>query len=208
MDQAFQALLDEWKGVKGNVIPLLQKTQDIFGYLPQDAMREIARATGGVLMNAVDPGIECAPGAIAIDSRTLSPGDLFVAVRGDRDGHDYVRAAADRGAIAALVRADVPVDEVVGRIVGRAIGIGDDTIVCPQSLQTINILLNNGFTFRYYNLTNCLFVIRRYRRDSTNAGGLRRNDGRRKGCAHRTSHRHPEHGDQYSYEKELGHAIL
>jgi len=46
MEQAFQALLGEWKGVKGNVIPLLQKTQDIFGYLPQDAMREIARVTG------------------------------------------------------------------------------------------------------------------------------------------------------------------
>lgn len=46
MEQAFQALLGEWKGVKGNVIPLLQKTQDIFGYLPQDAMREISRVTG------------------------------------------------------------------------------------------------------------------------------------------------------------------
>jgi NADH-quinone oxidoreductase subunit E len=46
MDEAFQALLGEWKGVNGNVIPLLQKTQEIFGYLPRDAMREIARATG------------------------------------------------------------------------------------------------------------------------------------------------------------------
>lgn len=46
MEQAFQALLGEWEGVKGNVIPLLQKTQDIFGYLPQDAMRRIARVTG------------------------------------------------------------------------------------------------------------------------------------------------------------------
>lgn len=46
MEQAFQALLGEWKGAKGNVIPLLQKTQDMFGYLSQDAMREIARVTG------------------------------------------------------------------------------------------------------------------------------------------------------------------
>jgi NADH-quinone oxidoreductase subunit E len=46
MEQAFQALLDEWRGAKGNVIPLLQKTQDIFGYLPQDSMSEIARVTG------------------------------------------------------------------------------------------------------------------------------------------------------------------
>ncbi len=46
MEQAFRALLEEWKAVKGNVIPLLQKTQEIYGYLPQDAMRQIARTTG------------------------------------------------------------------------------------------------------------------------------------------------------------------
>jgi NADH-quinone oxidoreductase subunit E len=46
MEKAFQTLLDEWKGIKGNVIPLLQKTQDLFGYLPQESMRQIARVTG------------------------------------------------------------------------------------------------------------------------------------------------------------------
>jgi NADH-quinone oxidoreductase subunit E len=46
MEKAFQALLDDWKGVKGNVIPLLQKTQEIFGFLPTESMREIARVTG------------------------------------------------------------------------------------------------------------------------------------------------------------------
>ena len=46
MEQAFQALLDEWKGVKGNVIPLLQKTQALYGFLPMDAMQKIARVTG------------------------------------------------------------------------------------------------------------------------------------------------------------------
>ena len=45
MEQAFQALLSEWKGIKGNVIPLLQKTQDIFGFLSQESMREISRVT-------------------------------------------------------------------------------------------------------------------------------------------------------------------
>ncbi len=40
----------------------------------------------------------------SIDSRTVSRGDLFFAVRGDRlDGHDFVAAAFDRGAIAAVV---------------------------------------------------------------------------------------------------------
>jgi len=46
MEQAFRTLLEEWRDVKGNVIPLLQKTQDIFGYLPVEAMREIAAVTG------------------------------------------------------------------------------------------------------------------------------------------------------------------
>ncbi|MGA7241542.1 MAG: UDP-N-acetylmuramoyl-tripeptide--D-alanyl-D-alanine ligase [Terracidiphilus sp.] len=40
----------------------------------------------------------------SIDSRTVAPGDLFCAVRGERlDGHDYVAAALDRGAVAAVV---------------------------------------------------------------------------------------------------------
>lgn len=46
MEQAFRALLEQWRDAKGNVIPLLQKTQDLFGYLSQDAMSAIARVTG------------------------------------------------------------------------------------------------------------------------------------------------------------------
>ncbi len=40
---------------------------------------------------------------VSIDSRTIAPGDLFVALKDLRDGHDFVRAALDRGAAAALV---------------------------------------------------------------------------------------------------------
>ena len=40
----------------------------------------------------------------SIDSRTLAPGELFFAVRGERlDGHDFVEAALERGALAAVV---------------------------------------------------------------------------------------------------------
>jgi len=40
----------------------------------------------------------------AIDTRTILPGQLFVALRGERlDGHEYVSAARARGAAAALV---------------------------------------------------------------------------------------------------------
>ena len=41
---------------------------------------------------------------LSIDTRTLKPGDLFVALKGDaRDGHDFVKAAFDAKASAALV---------------------------------------------------------------------------------------------------------
>ena len=44
---------------------------------------------------------------VATDTRRLAPGDLFVAIKGERfDGHDFVGAAFERGAAAALVAAD------------------------------------------------------------------------------------------------------
>jgi UDP-N-acetylmuramoyl-tripeptide--D-alanyl-D-alanine ligase len=41
---------------------------------------------------------------VSIDTRTLRPGDLFVAIKGPRfDGHDFVAQALDRGASGAVV---------------------------------------------------------------------------------------------------------
>ena len=40
---------------------------------------------------------------VSIDSRTLQPGDLFVALSDTRDGHDFVAQALAKGAAAALV---------------------------------------------------------------------------------------------------------
>ncbi len=53
---------------------------------------------------------ECDQEAVAmgysIDSRTLNPGDLFIAIAGERfDGHNYVQAALDKGAVGAIVEA-------------------------------------------------------------------------------------------------------
>ena len=43
----------------------------------------------------------------SIDSRSIKPGELFFAVKGERlDGHDYVEAALEKGAVAAVVRTD------------------------------------------------------------------------------------------------------
>lgn len=46
---------------------------------------------------------------VSIDSRTVQTGDLFVAIKGPSlDGHNYVRAAFDAGAIAAIVEHQPP----------------------------------------------------------------------------------------------------
>jgi UDP-N-acetylmuramoyl-tripeptide--D-alanyl-D-alanine ligase len=43
-------------------------------------------------------------GGISIDTRTLEPGDLFFAIKGENsDGHDYVAAAFEKGAAACVV---------------------------------------------------------------------------------------------------------
>ena len=62
----------------------------------------VAAATGGTLLGA-DVEIDGA----AIDSRLLRGGELFVAIRGERDGHDFVGAAFDAGAAAGLVAVEV-----------------------------------------------------------------------------------------------------
>ncbi|WP_299790010.1 UDP-N-acetylmuramoyl-tripeptide--D-alanyl-D-alanine ligase [uncultured Marivita sp.] len=40
---------------------------------------------------------------VSIDTRTIQPGDLFVALTAVRDGHDFVAQALEKGAAAALV---------------------------------------------------------------------------------------------------------
>ncbi len=40
---------------------------------------------------------------VSIDTRTLQPGDLFIALSDARDGHEFVAAALEKGAAAAMV---------------------------------------------------------------------------------------------------------
>jgi UDP-N-acetylmuramoyl-tripeptide--D-alanyl-D-alanine ligase len=58
---------------------------------------DAAAATGGTATAAF------AATGVSIDTRTLAPGDLFVALADVRDGHDFVAQALASGAAAALV---------------------------------------------------------------------------------------------------------
>ncbi len=58
---------------------------------------DAAKATGGRAQGT------WACNGVSIDTRTIAAGDLFVALRDVRDGHDFVAAALAKGAGAALV---------------------------------------------------------------------------------------------------------
>ena len=62
-----------------------------------------AAVCGGRLCGEGDFGAEL--GSVVIDSRAVSAGDFFVAYKGERvDGHDYISAAFDRGAVCCLAQ--------------------------------------------------------------------------------------------------------
>jgi UDP-N-acetylmuramoyl-tripeptide--D-alanyl-D-alanine ligase len=58
----------------------------------------------GALQARVSGALAREATGVSIDTRTLEPGDLFVAIRGEaRDGHEFVRAAFEKGAAAAVI---------------------------------------------------------------------------------------------------------
>ena len=79
----------------------------------------IAQATGGRA-----EGVAFAATGVSIDTRTLEPGDLFVALAGVRDGHEFVAQAMGKGAAGALVSQTVN---------GPAVVVGD-TLAALEAL--------------------------------------------------------------------------
>ncbi len=64
-------------------------------------IRQIAQATGGFLSPA---DVDLVVTGVSIDTRTLKPGELFIALRGKRlDGHQYIESALTKGAVAVMV---------------------------------------------------------------------------------------------------------
>ena len=80
---------------------------------------EIARATGGRLV-----GHPFVVNGVSIDSRSVAPGDLFVALAGVRDGHEFVDSSRQKGASGVL--ASKPVS-------GSAVMV-DDTLQALERL--------------------------------------------------------------------------
>jgi UDP-N-acetylmuramoyl-tripeptide--D-alanyl-D-alanine ligase len=70
----------------------------------------------------------------SIDTRTLAPGDLFFAIRGERfDAHDFLATAFERGAVAAVV-AKERVTEISEKVPGKILVGVDDPLIALQTL--------------------------------------------------------------------------
>lgn len=93
-------------------------------------LQEIADATGGTIAGAhgseapdPDGAGEATLTGISIDSRAMQPGEMFVAVRSERDGHEFTSAAVRAGAAALLVE--------------RPTGAGAPEIVVPDTASAL-----------------------------------------------------------------------
>jgi UDP-N-acetylmuramoyl-tripeptide--D-alanyl-D-alanine ligase len=89
---------------------------------------ELLAAVGGRLLRPT--AVSSFSGA-SVDSRKVTPGGIFVALRGERDdGHRYVADALRAGAVAALVERPVPVPE----------GIDAALVAVPDPLRALGDL--------------------------------------------------------------------
>jgi UDP-N-acetylmuramoyl-tripeptide--D-alanyl-D-alanine ligase len=94
-------------------------------------LADVANALGVASPSLADSMARLA--GVSIDSRTVQRGELFVAIRGPRfDGHDFVPAALERGAAAAVVearRAGEYPQEIRGQLL-----VAEDTLRTLQEL--------------------------------------------------------------------------
>ncbi|MFM7069925.1 MAG: UDP-N-acetylmuramoyl-tripeptide--D-alanyl-D-alanine ligase [Actinomycetes bacterium] len=87
--------------------------------------------TGPLNATLIGPAVRAT--GVAIDSRGLVGGELFVALRAERDGHQFVPVAAAAGAVAVVV--DHPVDVTGGHDVAQLVVA--DTAVALERLGAV-----------------------------------------------------------------------
>ena len=81
---------------------------------------DVANATGGALV-----GQNAHLSGVSFDSRTITPGQLFVPIVAERDGHEFIETALKSGAGAYLTQRDP---------VGRSAIVVDDTLAALLKL--------------------------------------------------------------------------
>ena len=113
------------------------------------SLTEIAEVTGGALHGVETAEAPTVTGAVVTDSREAEPGSLYVARIGERmDGHLFVAAARDQGAVAALTSRVV--DElpcvVVDDVQAAFVAISRAVLARATDLTVIGITGSSGKT--------------------------------------------------------------
>jgi UDP-N-acetylmuramoyl-tripeptide--D-alanyl-D-alanine ligase len=119
----------------------------------QLSLQQIAKAVDGRLLHD-DSAETLVWGSVETDSRLINPGSLFVAKPGEvTDGHLFVSAALDAGAVAAIVErelADVAIPQILVSDSVEALGLLAKYVLqsvrLHSGLQVIGITGSNGKT--------------------------------------------------------------
>src|SRR6266478_5915023 len=96
---------------------------------------QISEPMLAALGTGLDPMARVA--GVSIDSRTLRPGELFIAIHGPRhDGHDHVAGALELGALAAVV-AETELSRYASEISRRCIPVADTFEALKQLARAV-----------------------------------------------------------------------
>jgi len=96
---------------------------------PTFSAAELLKATGGIPLRGAE---DWSCHGISTDTRTLEPGNLFVALAGERfDGHDCLDEAARKGAAGLIVRSDR---------FGKLAAQGPPAIGVPETLDALGAI--------------------------------------------------------------------
>ena len=115
------------------------------------ALTEIIKGIEGIEVQASSGDSQIIVQGIAMDSRRVQPGDLYVCVPGFQfDGHDFAGKAVDSGAVALIVERFLPLDvpqvkaanvrQVIGTL---AAGVNDHP---SEQLELVGVTGTNGKT--------------------------------------------------------------
>ncbi|MHC1480075.1 UDP-N-acetylmuramoyl-tripeptide--D-alanyl-D-alanine ligase [Frateuria aurantia] len=94
-------------------------------------------------------GVDAEVSGVTIDTRSIQPGNLFVALPGERvDGHDFVAAALASGAAGALVSRPVAVDIPQVVVADATLALGDlaSSVRAQSNVKVVGITGSNGKT--------------------------------------------------------------
>lgn len=81
-------------------------------------------------------GSDASFSGVSIDSRSVKPGELFVAIRGDKfDGHQFIDQAKSQGAVAAVVSQEMKANLPLLQVTDTRLALGEMAVLHRQKFH-------------------------------------------------------------------------